>query len=554
MARSVPPSKPAAASDGLSLACFVAGPRSRSVGRNYELTYLSPSASLTPAANSRLNDFILALASWAGRGEERFSIFFPLDSQSGQHVVAIARYLGRGERGTVAVAHGVLLGPDEIAAIRRRPHRLLQRVPEPGENDWRPEVLHVDEGILSTPSRPDPLLRDFGDFLARHRAPLRLAADGPAASEILLRLLESAPLAIVEHAVTWSSTARLPVSGQFDPSRLDLLIEAADGPSSAASATHRLTPTEIVGPINPPPPEWRTWLALFGEAGEELAPGAAALLSRALFRESYFGAAIEKVIRQTVSALVTPDLRIADFWALLARLSDRAAGLEDSRARELAARGIVRAFEAVAPADSRRAGSLLRQFLDSVPLHGGWSEVRRFAAARGLLGQLGPRVAFLVGDDMDDNFSDALVGDLQTGRFAPEATSAIAAGLPRLRQIRSPHYLRLAPALIGAAAGTDPDGSPEMLKVGLAAAEELYGDDRADGDWVDMAVRSASSAARLAASDPTAGARLIDTCLAAMRLERQRPRGSGQRAPEDPAWARAALAFALAGAGGERQK
>gem|GEM_PF-5993331 len=494
-----------------------------------------------------LNDFTLALASWAARGEQAFAVFYPLDQEDRLFLLAKGRYLGRGERGTVAVAHGVLLGRPELDAIRGRAHRLIPLIPDPDESQWRAEQLPVPGEIAETPPHPHPELEAFGDFLAWRRSPVRIAVNpSETAAMPLATFLEAIPTGIIDHSVSWCDTRQLPAIGAFDPGRCDVTWFAADA-GEAGDVTHRVEGGTVSGKIDPAPPVWRIWRGLFDRSGdreEPLPPAVATLLDAARFRTGYHEGTPEKAIRQTLKGVVTPSLRLSDFWALLERLGQRAGGLERLDEREVAARGIVKAFDAIGPEDRQQMAKLLRQFLTRVRLPGGWDAARRIAVERGIVADLGADVAQLIRGEIDDPFAGSVVRALESDRFEAAALAELAKALARLGPEGAAWHLRLAPALFAATERARP-ASPARRGV-MAFFRRLLDWTRSGSVLISMAVvDSAPSAARIAWTDPADAEALVDGRLEALRPELSRQAGTGLRAPDDPQWATAALAYSL---------
>ena len=245
----------------ISAPVVVLGPWSR--GRSYGVLKKSPGRELDRAHETLLGDFALALASWAKREKGEFVCCFPLGGKGGA-AIARVRHMGEEELGPVALAAVVLVGPEAVAAMGGRLHRLIDQLPETGD---AAVTLDLTRAPTATPV-PDPGLAWADQIVAVNRG----------AEEVLQALLEGVvPVEQAPRIDGWATTAALPENGQFSPAGFFRLMvhEGALPAARPRRATGSVTGGKLTIEETPPPPAWQAWSTLAAAPATRVAVQAA---------------------------------------------------------------------------------------------------------------------------------------------------------------------------------------------------------------------------------------------------------------------------------------
>ena len=250
----------------ISAPVVVLGPWSR--GRSYGVLKKSPGRELDRAHETLLGDFALALASWAKREKGEFVCCFPLGGKGGA-AIARVRHMGEEELGPVALAAVVLVGPEAVAAMGGRLHRLIDQLPDPAlpETGDAAVTLDLTRAPTATPV-PDPGLAWADQIVAVNRG----------AEEVLQAMLEGVvPVEQAPRIDGWATTAALPENGQFSPAGFFRLMvhEGALPAARPRRATGSVTGGKLTIEETPPPPAWQAWSTLAAAPATRVAVQAA---------------------------------------------------------------------------------------------------------------------------------------------------------------------------------------------------------------------------------------------------------------------------------------
>ncbi|MEI9849710.1 MAG: hypothetical protein WDN24_01320 [Sphingomonas sp.] len=231
-------------------------------GRGYHVLERSGARFDDPRVEGRLDDLALMIHSWSKREEPPFALLVPLDEDDGAWFLGRAAYLGRGDRGNVACAQGILIDAEQMAALDRHPERLLDRLSVPdGSLDFARQGLSADPASLP---RASPL-PGIDPGLAWQD--LIVTVDEPAKVEEALAGL----LARIEPAeqrariIGWATCATLEPSDDLVPSRAFQLLVIPQGAAANIGSSYlpaRVSKGRVSGIPAAPAPAWQAWQAL----------------------------------------------------------------------------------------------------------------------------------------------------------------------------------------------------------------------------------------------------------------------------------------------------
>ena len=244
------------------------GPRDR--GRSYGVLAHGLSAEDFARFRPVLEDFSLALAAWADLGLQRFVALTPLDPARSAYLLWRARFLGTGELGTIAAAHGLLISAAAVEAIAGRAHRLLSALPEPDGSPFGGAVLTA----TPTPPSAEPLAA----FGLEWRDQVVEILDNADPEAVLVGVLEGlSPAAQIARIDGWASTGALQTSGGFDPVEAFRLIvrprDEVQGAGLSGRTTVQVQNGQVTGESDSAPPVWRLWQAINRASGTAQAAG-----------------------------------------------------------------------------------------------------------------------------------------------------------------------------------------------------------------------------------------------------------------------------------------
>jgi hypothetical protein len=165
-----------------------------------------------------LEDVSLALADWADLEGDSFCALFSLDPGRQWFALCRARYLGRADLGTVAVANVVIVPVGAMQVMGFRVHDLLPNLPSPSDASFGAEPLAVH---LPPPLKATSLTPPFGLEWRDHV----IEAPRPYAEAILVQALDSvSPTVQMARIDGWATSGALRASGGFDPLRAFRLV------------------------------------------------------------------------------------------------------------------------------------------------------------------------------------------------------------------------------------------------------------------------------------------------------------------------------------------
>lgn len=199
---------------------LVIGPQAG--GRGYRVLARSDGPSISGLAEARLNELALVLAGWAEERDAPAAALIPLTDATAPALLMRFSYLGTAALGTIAYANGLILDAAAFAACGGRPESLLPSIPEPdGSRHFADAPLNVGAAPIPTPSR-----RDWTGLGLEWRDRLVLVEDRAQEEAILCSILRSiGPAGPGARVRGWATSALLPSSGSFSPSReLQLLV------------------------------------------------------------------------------------------------------------------------------------------------------------------------------------------------------------------------------------------------------------------------------------------------------------------------------------------
>jgi len=408
-------------------------------GRSYGITFLSPGLRLSVDAEALINDFALSLADWSSRAgpEARFSAFFPLDERAGLHVLFSGAALGRGNRGSIAVARGLVLSRADLPAVNRFPYRLLASLGTPDGTPWEPPHVEPRPEALQGAMNVSPGLLPFFEALQPSLQPTLVVAQGGDGQENLAeQILSLARNHRFETPLTWTTAAALAPNGRFRPDRLNLVFGATDDLPAAWSGPRIHVSNGIAhGPALQPPPAWLGWRALFDPlhdieaAGPSLPPVLG--LSAAQWRTGYAAMDLARVVEDSILRLMRPDMAADELWRLFSGLAQRVEQLAEEADRVSAARGLIEAFRRVTPEERTAFLPFARRMLREIELPTAIDTIQSLIVEREALNGLEGDVAHLVRHGLGDAVAERMIQAVSAMEASPSFTAGLVDGLER---------------------------------------------------------------------------------------------------------------------------
>lgn len=251
-----------------NIATLVIGPQAG--GRGYRVLARSDGPSISGVAEGRLNEMALVIAGWAEEREAPAVALIPLTDAAAPALLMRFAFLGSAALGTIAYAHGLILDEAAFAMCGGRPETLLPLIPPPdGSRHFAAAPL-----ALSPPPAVQPPRRDWRGLGLEWRDRLVLVdqegQEEPTLASILRSIGPAGPGARVRG---WATSALLPSSGSFAPSRELQLIVVDVGRRRPASLHHlpaHATGHGFDGERVDLPPAARAWERLKSLGAEDI--------------------------------------------------------------------------------------------------------------------------------------------------------------------------------------------------------------------------------------------------------------------------------------------
>ncbi len=207
----------------MKLTTLFIGPDGR--GRDFRIRAEAPADrfSWDPAARAEANDIPLAVAGWAESGEHDMVACIPL--AAGWTLVLRAANLGGTDVGYRCFANAVVVPERDMRRIKSFPFGILAFIPLPdGSPSFAAQPLDL------TALSGSGLVHDWSGLGIAWTRRCVIAAAGYAAETVLGSVLESEELRTAGVQVRgWATTAALPATGDFVPSRaLSLIVVAPE--------------------------------------------------------------------------------------------------------------------------------------------------------------------------------------------------------------------------------------------------------------------------------------------------------------------------------------
>jgi len=230
------------------------GPRDR--GRSYGVLEHSLDAADFARFRPVLEDFSLALAAWADLGLRGFVALMPLEDGPGGWVLWRARFLGAGDLGTIAVAHGLLISPGQMEDLEGRAHRLLSGLAEPDGGPFGSRSISAQA--------PRPTVTPIPAFGLEWCDHVVEILDGADPETVLIAALEGvSPAVQIGRIAGWATTGALQSSSAFDPdASFGLVVRPRGEPEGTALSGRcrvQCAGGRVVTPPQAEPPVWRAW-------------------------------------------------------------------------------------------------------------------------------------------------------------------------------------------------------------------------------------------------------------------------------------------------------
>jgi len=239
------------------IATLVIGPQAG--GRGYRVLARSDGPAIAGTAEGRLSEMALVLAGWADEQEEPAAALIPLGDATAPALLMRFAYLGTAPLGTIAYANGLILDEAAFALCAGRPESLLPLIPPP---DGSRQFAEGPLTVRDLPPPPPPR-RDWSGLGLEWRDRVVLVDDVEQEEATLSSILRSiGPAGPGARVRGWATSALLPSSGSFSPSReLQLLVVGADRrrPPGLHHLPARATAAGFEGERVDLPPAARAW-------------------------------------------------------------------------------------------------------------------------------------------------------------------------------------------------------------------------------------------------------------------------------------------------------
>jgi hypothetical protein len=227
----------------LSLPTFVIGPEAQ--GRGYQV--LAPDRFSFPGAQ----DLAMVLMEWSRAGEQELAGRLPPRGRESGAIVFRARHISSRALGQAAYLNGVLVQPEQLAALDHRAELLLPLIPAPDGS-----TRFADRPLTIAQPSPIPPLPWNGLGLAWRDC--QILASAERREDLLLRALASIDPPEQRARITgWVTSNRLVSRGSLDPlGEAQLIVGDA---AAAENAPELVRWTEAGGTAATPPDSWTVW-------------------------------------------------------------------------------------------------------------------------------------------------------------------------------------------------------------------------------------------------------------------------------------------------------